>query len=433
MKMQAFLGRFLFLVVLAVCLGSFGSSDVFALGEGDDSTEEQTEFSHLGSLPDELGLHILQYLDPHSLVQASKVNRHLRGMIQGEKKFQDLLSQFELERTVDSNVDTEFVKFFPDGKRLLVSKVANRKELPIEVWDISTGQLVLSKFVNEEIKSASFHGDKVVSVSEWGHIKVWDSKTGKILTTFSEPPFYPSWVEFFPDGRSILVGTRNGTLSVWGVDGKFLFDLENSHIPSPVVSGSFSTDGRVVIGVGNRIGIWDIKSRKLNLSYKLQRKVNTVSFFPDNKRILIGIQGGIEIWNPSDEMTGDVFLGDTLKLDTSHIPQSTLKIGYDRYENEIEAVTLLLGGKRVAAAIDDHLYVWDAATGELVQSLEQPSSGLPRRKHELSFSRRHITFSESLRRIVTLKQGKVILWKQSGAQSREECNVSKSSLGCIVF
>ncbi|MFH1268698.1 MAG: WD40 repeat domain-containing protein, partial [Planctomycetota bacterium] len=53
--------------------------------------------------------------------------------------------------------------------------------------------------------------------------KIWDAETGKEILTLAGHSQAITTVAFSPDGRSVLTGSRDGTLIIWlavGWDGK---------------------------------------------------------------------------------------------------------------------------------------------------------------------------------------------------------------------
>jgi hypothetical protein len=115
-------------------------------------------------------------------------------------------------------------------------------------------------------------GKRIVTASEDGTARVWDARTGRMLT---EPLRHAAWVEsaqFSPDGKCILtvaMGARpterdatNATVHVWDAQrGQLLAEpLEFGSEFMCVASAQFSPDGKRIVTASdgeNAARVWD--------------------------------------------------------------------------------------------------------------------------------------------------------------------------------
>ena len=111
----------------------------------------------------------------------------------------------------------------PDGRRIAV---------PLDIWghnyiytvalvDAESGHILLqlnSDKVNNRPFALSFSPDGkllLVGVYNSPAVNVWDTQTGQLIRTLEGNPGATWSVGFWPDGRRIVAGNRNGTSAVW--------------------------------------------------------------------------------------------------------------------------------------------------------------------------------------------------------------------------
>ena len=108
--------------------------------------------------------------------------------------------------------------FSPDNHRLVT---AQGGETLVKVWDLITGNLVLS--LDDHTKPAwsvtfSPDGRYIATAGEDGRVKVWDSQTGNVVWSFHEESGTVTSVAFSPDGRRLVALSREARLRIWDVE-----------------------------------------------------------------------------------------------------------------------------------------------------------------------------------------------------------------------
>ena len=96
----------------------------------------------------------------------------------------------------------------PDGQRAVSASVG----LPLQVWDLESGQLVRALSGHTDLIHAVLltpDGRHVISASADHTLRVWDLESGNFITAFSgEGPMLRCAVA--PDGRTIVARDKSG-------------------------------------------------------------------------------------------------------------------------------------------------------------------------------------------------------------------------------
>lgn len=197
--------------------------------------------------------------------------------------------------------DTASAVFSPRGNR-----VATVSEKTATIWDAATGQAaaILNGHTGS-IRSVAFsaNGAWVVTASEDGTARVWDSITGKVVLTVTEPhlasitPIFGAM--FSPDGDSVFTGSLYSR--IWGFITPGHSPIVTLDDDGPVNHAMFSLDGRRVLGASNHAArIFDAKTGHIISTLQDQEKsVNRAIFAPDGVRVLTASgDGTARIWEP---------------------------------------------------------------------------------------------------------------------------------------
>ncbi len=256
--------------------------------------------------------------------------------------------------------------FSPKGDRI----VTGSWDFSARVWNAITGADEL-KLGGEEghtgyVNSATFSPDEegkwVLTASDDGTAKLWDSRTGKLVKTLSGHTDRVRHAEFSRDGTRVVTSSSDKTAIIWDTaTGKPIGQPLQGH-QWAVLFAQFSSDGSKLItgSEDNMAAIWDVATGKplLQLSGHTAR-VTSVAFAPDDNRAVTASQdGSVKLWDtnfkaedtkPADELAQARLAKEILTLD-----------GHTR---EVTSVTFSPDGRYVLTGSQDgRAILWLAST-----------------------------------------------------------------------
>jgi WD40 repeat protein len=206
------------------------------------------------------------------------------------------------------------------------------------------------------VNSATFdrEGARVVTASADGTAKVWDARTGALLSTIAAGDKRMLWAELSPQGDRIVTGQESGTVSVWDArTGARLVTLEGH--AGVVKEASFSPDGSRIVTAGwdGTARIWDAHDGAAAGVLHVpgsRKRVMSATFSPDGTKILTAsADGAAQIWDAR-----------TLSLVRSIDLQTR-----DLWSAAFDPV-----GARIITAVDESVaQIWSATTGSLLATL----------------------------------------------------------------
>jgi WD40 repeat protein/tRNA A-37 threonylcarbamoyl transferase component Bud32 len=253
--------------------------------------------------------------------------------------------------------DINSVAFSPDGGHL----AAACSDATVKVWDLRTGQVVTLRGHDKFVFGVAFdptNGRRLASASADKTVRVWDLTTRQVVLTL------PGWetkstavgmaqsVIFSPDGRSLAAMSEGGTIGVWdATTGQLRYSL-----PADVVRASmaFTRDGRLATGDGfGVVRIWDAQtSRRLPTHPTHSHAVGSVgglAFSRDGRHLAAGyFDRLIDIW---DTTTGE-------RLHTLH-----------GHTGLILGLAFSRDGRLASASEDRTVRIWDLTTEQEVLQL----------------------------------------------------------------
>ena len=140
--------------------------------------------------------------------------------------------------------------FSPDGEQVVAGCVA--VDTKVKIWAVADGKTVQTFRHGKAVMNSTFSptGDRIVTGSADGVVRIWDLDSGGDLLHEILPGGEPVFVQFDPSGKKLLIKTFEGSFGVWDSESGFpVFD--------PIMlegEVEFSVDGQLVI-VGGADGI----------------------------------------------------------------------------------------------------------------------------------------------------------------------------------
>ena len=243
------------------------------------------------------------------------------------------------------------VAFSPDGETLAVARFKS-----VELRS-PNGEGVISQFGEHpgKVNSIAFSkdGSKLVSASGvaglFGEVRIWDVKSGELLTTITGHRDAIYTAKLSPRGKQLATGSYDKRIILWDVDSKQPIHTIEGH-NGAIYDIAFSPDGGVIASASadTTVKIWSAKTgKRLDTRSEPLKEQYSVDISPDGKFVVAaGEDNRIRMWRP-------------LSVDQPEI--NPLIHARYAHEGTIESLRFTPDGKNiVSVAADQTLKVWDA-------------------------------------------------------------------------
>ena len=246
-------------------------------------------------------------------------------------------------------------QFSPDSNQLAVFT-----SIGIWIYDVQTGKEI--KLLTDHREGAI---DKTVLSPDWRYltcprnnwehheIRLWDTHTGEIKTTFEGHTERVEWVAFSPDGKMLASSDFDGVIWLWDIDTGEHRQIRTSH---KIVDGvMFSPDGRTLVSSRreNRredIRLWDVATGEFKARLEDTTGTNNIVFNSDGTILYGASRNELRLWDPN---TGKIKM--RLGVESSYSPRPIFSPD----------------GQTIASANekDYTVQLWDPQTGQLKNAL----------------------------------------------------------------
>ncbi len=258
----------------------------------------------------------------------------------------------------DSNVGS--VAFSPDGKYV----VSGSDDGIARVWETETGKEVSrmthgssisSQTLSKDGKCVAFSpdGKYVISGGADGTVRIWEASTGKEISRMTHIDNISS-VAFSPDGKYVVSGSVDKTARVWeAFSGKELARISHD---SWVYSVAFSPDGKYIVS-GSDDGtarVWEAATGKEIARMTHDNRVRFAVFSQDGRFVVSG----------SSDKTARVWEYDTGK-----------EVSRMTHDSTVYSVAFSPDGKYIVSGSSDNTArVWEATTGKEIARVTHASN-----------------------------------------------------------
>lgn len=242
-----------------------------------------------------------------------------------------------------------------------------------------------------ETRSAEFSPDEdgahVLTASDDGLVRIWDSRTGAQLVALRTHAKGVMFATFSPDGSRVLTASFDGTASLWDV--KTEIELLRLQHKKEVFSAHFSSDGKLILTASKdgTTHLWDAETG-IEVLVLTGRPFVDAGLSPDGTQIVTASSGDrtARIW---DTKTGS----EILPALTGH-------------ENDVRTAAFSADGSRIITASWDHTArVWDSKSHTTLFELKGHSDAV-----------RSAAFSPDGTRIITASNdGTARIWQGNSA------------------
>jgi WD40 repeat protein len=114
---------------------------------------------------------------------------------------------------IAASVPAISANYSPDGLRI----IGVLDDGTAAIWNSETGKWISTlRFSSTGIQAAIFHpgGTRIFTVSG-NTIQVWDARSFEMIVTLHGPDTTFPFLTFSPDGDNMACGSQNGTLQIW--------------------------------------------------------------------------------------------------------------------------------------------------------------------------------------------------------------------------
>ncbi|KAI9861262.1 MAG: hypothetical protein M1813_005435 [Trichoglossum hirsutum] len=306
------------------------------------------------------------------------------------------------------------VAFSHDSARLASASSDNT----VKIWDASSGECLQAlNSHSDSVNSVAFPHDsaRLASVSSDRTVKIWDASSGRCLQTFKGHSRSVSSVTFSHDSARLASASFDGVIKFWDASSGECLQTFKGHNYS-VNSVTFSHDSAWLASAPSVGGvkIWDVSSGECLQTLKghgdsvnsvaLHHSVSSVAFSYDSARLAsASVDGTVKIW--------DAGSGECLQTLEGH-------------SNSVNSVTFSHNSARLASASDDGtVKIWDAGSDKYLQTLESHSDSV----NSVAFSHDSAWLaSASL-------DGMVKIWDASSGECLQTIKVSRGQVKSVTF
>jgi hypothetical protein len=199
----------------------------------------------------------------------------------------------------------EDVKFSRNGKLLVAGGGHAAKTGRVLVFDITTGERIISVGAGQEFDSAlasdiSPDQSKIVFGGPSRMVKVFSTKEGSVLFKMKKHTDWVTAAAFSPNGEWLATADRNGAVVIWDADNGLEIHTTAGH-KSGVTAMSWRADSKLVASSSEdgSVKIWEMNEGKQVRTWNAHKDgALSVSYTHDGRLVTCGRDNQVVAWGP---------------------------------------------------------------------------------------------------------------------------------------
>jgi WD40 repeat protein len=210
-------------------------------------------------------------------------------------------------------------------------------------------------------------GKRLATAGGDGAVRIWDSRTGKILREVGKHDGFACCVAFHRDGNHLASVGADGLVKVWDLTADhrrpvFTRPCDAVHPFGTAYAAAFSPldPDHLAVGYDGAVRVWNWRAEQplpVQTFAGLETDRICLAYSPDGRRLAAGNwQGTVIVW---DAVAGGDPLRTFTRTSGGRHPVAALAFGPD-------------GTRLAAAGFDRRVDVWDSATGRHLRTLPHP-------------------------------------------------------------
>ena len=259
-----------------------------------------------------------------------------------------------------------------------------------------SGEAIILRGHTASVLSVAVIGDRFVSGSEDGEIRIWDSTTYECLEAFSRHAGGVMTLRPCAEKKVVFSGGRYGYGELWNVDdGSVVWSRQNRQMGGIMAADINPTSGHIILVTNVGVAVCqDLESGKLLSQFDDRKRgaLRDVRYLPGGKMAVAGDYDTIRIWDTETGGLSEQLRGHdegVLCLDVSadgktlasgsrdntvrlwDIESGECKATLDGHEFSVYGVDFDADGSRLLSVSWDHtMRVWDVASGKEIVKME---------------------------------------------------------------
>ncbi|KIK33262.1 hypothetical protein CY34DRAFT_18479 [Suillus luteus UH-Slu-Lm8-n1] len=315
------------------------------------------------------------------------------------------------------------VTHLPGGQHIITCS----KDSSLRLWDLKSGAQIGEEWRDEGDEAGivtmalSPNSKTLASGSTDGMVRLWDVEMGKVFARWEEHDAkVVTSVCWSPDGERVVSRSYDGTARVWDIKSGEPVQVQGLN---PIITGheyvyavSYSPEAKMIAtgGFNKGIEIWDAKTGERLTNIELDWSVWSLAWTSNEKKLIAGLNGSIEIldtatWQQIAVLEGHtvdsvnsltLFQNDRLLASSSWDKtarlwnlDTNLQIGPPlQHEQDVECAAFSADGKLLSTGCNDNnVYAWDIqailkATGLEHLLSDVQNSEIKKKMHVAPFS-----------------------------------------------